>query len=89
MMDAPTIRRRVREMITTGDLPCDDLAGLWAGMGTCKRCAACAEPIGAAEVEYEVNLTSGKRVLLHQRCHTIWLQECGPDASTKPRKTTP
>jgi len=37
MMDALTIRRRVREMITTGELPCDDLAGLWDG----KRCAAC------------------------------------------------
>jgi hypothetical protein len=87
MMDAPTIRRRVREMITTGELPCDDLAGLWAGMGEGKRCAACAELIGAAEVEYEVNLTSGKKVLLHQPCHTIWLQECGPDKPAKPRKT--
>jgi hypothetical protein len=64
MMDALTIRRRVREMITTGELPCDDLAGLWAGMGDGKRCAACAEMIGAREVEYEVNLTSGKKVLL-------------------------
>jgi hypothetical protein len=77
-MDETTIRRRVREMITTGELPCDDLAGLWAGMGGGKRCAACAEPIGAEEVEYEVNLTSGKRVLLHQPCHTIWLKECAP-----------
>ena len=77
-MDALTIRRRVREMITTGELPCDDLAGLWAGMGGGKRCAACAEPIGAEEVEYEVNLTSGKRVLLHQPCHMIWLKECAP-----------
>jgi hypothetical protein len=77
-MDETTIRRRVREMITTGELPCDDLAGLWAGMGGGKRCAACAEPIGAEEVEYEVNLTSGKRVLLHQPCHTIWLKECEP-----------
>jgi hypothetical protein len=87
MMDAPTIRRRVREMITTGELPCDDLAGLWAGRGDGKRCAACTEPIGAQEIEYEVNLTSGKRALLHQPCHTIWLQECETDKPAKPRKT--
>ena len=86
-MDALTIRRRVREMITTGALPCDDLAGLWADMGDGKRCAACTEPIGAGEVEYEVNLTSGKKVLLHQACHAIWLQECEPDKPAKPRAT--
>jgi len=89
-MDALTIRRRVREMITTGELPCDDLAGLWAGMGDGKRCAACAAPIGAREVEYEVNLTSGKKVLLHQPCHAIWLQECEPDGpppATRARST--
>ena len=38
-------------MITTGELPCDDLAGLWAAQGHGKRCAACAEPIGAREVD--------------------------------------
>ena len=82
MMDALTIRRRVREMITTGELPCDDPAGLWASMGDGKRCAACAEPIAARQVEYEVNLTSGKKILLHQPCHAIWLKECEADAPT-------
>jgi len=82
MMDALTIRRRVCEMISTGELPCDDLAGLWADRGHGKRCAACAEPIGAREVEYEINLWSGKKVLLHQPCHTIWLKECEPNAPT-------
>jgi hypothetical protein len=48
-----TFRRRVREMVTTGELPCDDPVSLWAGMGDGKRCAACAEPIATREVEYE------------------------------------
>jgi hypothetical protein len=65
-----------------GALPCGDLAGLWAGPGGGKRCAAWAEPIGTGEVEYEVNLRSGKKVLLHQPCHTISLKECSPDAPT-------
>jgi hypothetical protein len=81
-MEEMTIRRRVREMVTTGELPCDDPASLWAGRGDGKRCAACAEPIGAREVEYEVNLKSGKTILLHPPCHAIWLKECEPDAPT-------
>jgi hypothetical protein len=73
-------------MISTGEMPCDDRAGLWAAMGDGKRCAACAEPIAAREVEYKVNLTSGKKILLHQQpCHAIWLQECGPDTPTSGR----
>jgi hypothetical protein len=81
-MEEMTIRRRVHEMVTTGELPCDDPASLWAGRGDGKRCAACAEPIGAREVEYEVNLKSGKTILLHPPCHAIWLKECEPDAPT-------
>jgi hypothetical protein len=77
-MDETTIRTRVREMITTGELPCNDQVALWAGKGDGKRCAACTEPIGVRDVEYEVPLKSGKTILLHQPCHTIWLQECEP-----------
>jgi hypothetical protein len=56
-------------------------------MGGGKRCAACAELIGAQEVEYEIHLTSGKRVLLHLPCRAIWLQECEPDGPTRPPST--
>jgi hypothetical protein len=83
-MDEPRIRRRVREMITTGELPCEDPAELWASHGDGKRCAACAEPIGVREIEYEVTLTSGSVILMHRPCRQIWLEECAPGASTPP-----
>lgn len=83
-MEEMTIRRRVREMVTTGELPCEDPVSLWAGRGDGKRCAACAELIAARQVEYEVKLKSGKTILLHPPCHAIWLQECEPDAPTAP-----
>jgi hypothetical protein len=44
----------------------------------------CAERIVAPQVEYEVNLTSGKTILLHPPCHVIWLEECAPDAPPAP-----
>jgi hypothetical protein len=81
-MDETTIRQRVREMLATGDLPCEDPAGMWAGRGEGKRCAACKESIRATEVEFEVLLKSGATILLHRACHLIWLQECEPDAAT-------
>ena len=90
-MEEMTIRRRVREMVTTGELPCDDPAALWGGRGDGKRCAACVEPITAREVEYEVVLSSGKTVLLHPACHRIWLEECEPDTTppATPAPSTP
>jgi hypothetical protein len=82
-MEEGAIRRRVREMIATGALPCEDPAHLWAGRGDGKRCAGCAEPITSSDIEYEVPLRSGPKILLHRHCHAIWLEECEPGAATE------
>jgi hypothetical protein len=81
-MDELTVRRRVREMVTTGALPCEDPASLWGGMGDGKRCAACAEPIRVGEVEFEAVLASGWKILLHRPCYVIWIEECQPGPAT-------
>jgi hypothetical protein len=85
-MDDVTIRQRVRAMLQTGQLPCEDSAGIWAGKGDGKWCGACAEPITGEEVEFEVVLTSGATILLHRACHAIWLDECEPGTAT-PRES--
>jgi hypothetical protein len=77
-MEEASIRGRIREMVRTGDLPCEDPVGTWGGKGHGKRCAACLEPIASNEVEFEVALASGKTMLLHLACHMIWLDECEP-----------
>jgi hypothetical protein len=77
-MDEERIRARVRGMLETGALPCDDAQQMWAGRGGGERCAACTERIDAAEVEYEVELSSGTVLRLHRRCHGIWFEECQP-----------
>ena len=82
-MEETAVRRRVREMIATGALPCEDPDHLWAGRGEGKRCAGCAEPITPRDVEYEVVLTSGTKILLHRLRHLIWLQECEPGAASE------
>jgi hypothetical protein len=82
-MEASAIRRRVREMIATGALPCEDPENIWAGHGDGKRCAGCAEPITSGDIEYEAKLTSGRTILLHRQCHVIWMEECELGPATK------
>jgi hypothetical protein len=82
-MESSAIRFRIREMIATGAMPCEDSPRVWAGHGEGKRCAGCAEPITARDVEFEVKLTSGTKILLHRHCHAIWLEECAPGAATE------
>jgi hypothetical protein len=77
-MDATAIRARIRIMLETGDLPCEDADRTWAGNGDGRRCAGCTEAIAPSEVEFEVDLASGKTIRLHRLCHAIWLEECEP-----------
>jgi hypothetical protein len=89
VMEDNAVRRRIREMITTGALPCEDPPHLWAGHGDGKRCAGCAERITSGDIEYEAALTSGKMILLHRRCYAIWQEECEPGPATEaPASTT-
>jgi hypothetical protein len=75
-LDDLTIRSRIRAMLETGQLPCDEPDTTWAGRGAGKLCAACRTVIEPSAVEYEVELRSGPVIRLHQRCHAIWEEEC-------------
>ncbi|HZS33556.1 MAG TPA: hypothetical protein VFC42_09275 [Methylomirabilota bacterium] len=75
-MDESTIRSRIRAMIRTGQLPCDEPEATWAGRGNGKLCAACREPIAREEVEFEVELAPARVIRLHRACHVLWQEEC-------------
>lgn len=75
-MDSDTIRARVRRMLETGALPCDEPGKVWAGRGVGTHCAACGEPIAVTDIEFEVDLASGTTLRLHRLCHEIWREEC-------------
>ena len=62
------IRERIRRMLRTGDIECDDTGRVWAGEGSGKRCAACLEAIVPTSVEYEADL-NGRTLHFHMRCH--------------------
>jgi hypothetical protein len=76
-MDELSIRARVREMVETGQLPCDESGKVWAGRGSGTHCAACGEPIESAQIEFEVPLGPTAVLRLHRACYRIWQEECG------------
>ena len=79
-MTEEDIRERIRRMLTTGDLACDDAGRVWAGEGSGKRCAACLEAIVPSDVEFEADF-NGRTLYFHPRCHQIWLDECESDTN--------
>jgi len=69
------IRARIRAMLSSGNLDCDDPARVWAGTSAGEICAACLAPIDPRSIEYEADL-HGHTLHFHMRCHDIWLEEC-------------
>ena len=57
-------------------LCCEEPGKTWAGRGTRTHCAACGEPIGPTEIEFEAELPSGLTLRLHRQCHEVWREEC-------------
>jgi hypothetical protein len=64
-------------MAERGQIPCEEPETLWAGKGSGDFCLACAQPIAATEIEYEVEFASAT-YRLHRPCYTIWVEECEP-----------
>jgi hypothetical protein len=77
-MQEEEIRARIKSLSAIGELPCEEPERTWGGNGLGQFCVACAEIISSAEIEFEVDLPSGKRIRLHRRCHQLWLEECAP-----------
>ncbi len=68
-------RAAVTEALTSGTLPREQPAQVWAGNGTEKRCAACGSMLRRADVEFELEFVSGVSVILDRHCYAIWTEE--------------
>ena len=75
-MDPLNIRARIRTMVQTGELPCEESEKVWAGRGSGTHCAACGETIELTQIEFEVPLSPTTMLRLHRLCHHIWQEEC-------------
>ena len=75
-MEELTLRLRVRRLVESGEVPCEESGKTWAGPGNGSHCAACGEPITPFEIEFEADLPSGTTLRLHRLCHEVWREEC-------------
>jgi len=75
-MEELTLRLRIRRLVESGEVPCDEPGKVWAGRGSGTHCAACGETITPLEIEFEAELSSGITLRLHRLCHEVWREEC-------------
>jgi hypothetical protein len=52
----------------------------WAGQGTGRPCHGCGRPILPQQIEYEVELNSGKILRFHFACQQLWEDQGGSTA---------
>jgi hypothetical protein len=58
--------------MSTGAGPSARARRMWAGQGTGQMCHQCRRPIAPQEIEYEVELESGKILHFHFACQQAW-----------------
>jgi hypothetical protein len=78
----PDIVRGIRAKIAAGrlPLPAAQPRKLWVGKGTGRPCDGCDRPITDAEVEYELDITTGQTIRFHKPCLDVWHAERAPAA---------
>ena len=72
------LRRMAHSGIEEGRLVCDRPECTWGGHGNGALCELCGKPIGAQEIEYEVQIArdGGRTRHFHLACHFAWRSEC-------------
>jgi hypothetical protein len=89
-MDEATIRRKIQEKLTRGDLPIHaepaPEASLYSneGQGTGEPCYACDEPITPDDERVIYAADPNQVIQLHARCEQLW-----HEARTRDRHATP
>jgi hypothetical protein len=75
MNDGARLADRVRDKIAKGLLPRDRPDKIGTGHGAGEPCAACEEPIQAAQIEYRVGANTQITHRFHLRCYGLWSAE--------------
>ena len=69
------LRRRIHEMIATGQLPALIDRRSWIGQGHGDVCLLCEQLITAAHWEHEVEIAPLGEIRAHGVCFRIWIEE--------------
>lgn len=64
-------------LVNSGVLPREDTGRIVAGSGENRACCLCAEVIGPADVEYEMNTGNASSFRFHIPCYFAWKRAAG------------
>ena len=69
------LRRRIRDMLLTGQIPALLDRRSWIGQGHGEPCLLCEQMISSAHWEHEVDVPPVGEIRVHGVCFRIWLEE--------------
>jgi hypothetical protein len=80
------LRPIARQRIANGQLPREELTGVWVSRATERLCSLCDKPIEPGEPDYEIErlAAAAQTLRFHRVCHYAWQLECGR-VKRKPR----
>ena len=65
MSEIGPLHVRIQELMSRGDLPCEDCIVTWYGAGQGRRCAACDQRILSRDMEIECDVPGGGTIHFH------------------------
>ena len=74
---ASDLARLVADKVRSGALPLEPPGRSFVGKGTVRRCDVCEQAITEDQLEYEVDVSEGRTLRFHDRCHDMWRQARG------------
>jgi len=88
--ERPSVSELISRRLADGSLPHFCGQRTYGGRGDGANCACCGRPIGPAEVQYDVDQPQAadgapdpaQSIPMHLPCFRLWVQLCGPPAST-------
>lgn len=88
------LRPIARRRIANGQLPREELTGVWGNCPVARLCVLCDEPIEPDEADYEIERVgaAARTLRFHRVCHYAWQLECDRvkrslEASRRTRRT--
>ncbi len=72
MSEIGPLHVRIQELMSRGDLPCEDCIVTWYGAGQGRRCGACDQRILSRDMEIECDVPGGGTIHFHLACYDVW-----------------
>ncbi len=73
------VRRLIIERLAAGTLPRSREQRIFGGRGDGAFCGCCDQPIGSADIQYDIDDEGAvqRTIPMHLHCYRLWVEESG------------